>query len=124
MILSDGMGRHRRPRHGLLLGLTSGHRPAAEQARLFAQAVRLTGSVTAARRRVLPPRESRHVAGTALDVRPAESAEWPAEHGARFRLYRVYDNDWRHFEYRPEGRPDRLPDPGGDRLDMIAAWTR
>ena len=27
-------------------------------------------------------------------------------------LYRVYDNEWWHFEYRPSGRPARLPHPG------------
>jgi hypothetical protein len=24
----------------------------------------------------------------------------------------VYDNEWWHFEFRPEGRPQRLPHPG------------
>jgi hypothetical protein len=117
--------RHAFWRYGRLLGLTSGYRPAEEQARLFATAVRQTGSVRAARSRVLPPQESRHVAGTALDVRPAESAAWLERHGAAFGLYRTYDNEWWHFEHRPEGRPARLPTPRAiDDLDMIPAWTR
>ncbi len=116
--------RHALWRHGRLLGLTSGHRSAEEQARLFAAAVWQTGSVAAARGRVLPPQESRHVAGTALDVRPAESADWLDRHGAAFGLYRTYDNEWWHFEHRPEGRPERLPSPRFiDDLDMIPAWT-
>lgn len=100
--------------HGQLLGLTSGHRDAAEQHRLFSEEVRRTGSRREARRRVLPPEESAHVAGVALDVRPAEGARWLEEHGHRYDLYRVYDNEWWHFEYRPEqhGRvPARLPHP-------------
>jgi D-alanyl-D-alanine carboxypeptidase len=99
-------------RHGELIGLTSGYRTAARQAVLYAEEIRRSGSVEAARRWVLPPHESRHVAGTAMDVRPTEGARWLEEHGARHRLYRVYDNEWWHFEYRPEGRPRRLPHPG------------
>jgi LAS superfamily LD-carboxypeptidase LdcB len=99
-------------RNGELIGLTSGYRDAAEQARLFAETVSRTGSREAARRWTLPPDESRHVAGTALDVRPAEGARWLERYGARHDLYRVYDNEWWHFEYRPGGRPERLPDPG------------
>ncbi|MEH0819262.1 D-alanyl-D-alanine carboxypeptidase family protein [Micromonospora sp. CPCC 205714] len=95
-----------------LIGLTSGHRSAEEQARLFAEAIRRTGSPESARRRVLPPQESRHVAGTALDVRPVEGARWLEQHGARHHLHRVYDNEWWHFEYRPDRRPERLPHPG------------
>ncbi|MFD9889915.1 D,D-peptidase/D,D-carboxypeptidase VanY-N [Amycolatopsis sp. NPDC059027] len=98
-------------RHGTLIGLTSGHRDAAEQHRLFTEEVRRTGSAEAARRHVLPPHESRHVAGTALDVRPAEGARWLERHGARYGLYRVYDNEWWHFEHH--GRVvARIPHPG------------
>jgi hypothetical protein len=51
-------------RDGQLIGLTSGYRDAAEQHRIFTEEVRRTGSVPAARRRVLPPEESRHVRGS------------------------------------------------------------
>jgi zinc D-Ala-D-Ala carboxypeptidase len=98
--------------HGELIGLTDGYRDPEAQARLFAAAVRRTGSATLARRWTLPPRESGHVAGIALDVRPAEGAGWLERHGWRHQLYRVYDNEWWHFEYRPDGRPERLPHPG------------
>ncbi|WP_436494822.1 M15 family metallopeptidase [Actinokineospora sp. HUAS TT18] len=102
-------------RDGQLIGLTSGHRDAGTQRTLFAEAVRRSGSVAVARTRVLPPDESNHVKGIALDVRPAQGAAWLERHGARFHLHRTYDNEWWHFEYRPEacGRPlPRLPHPG------------
>lgn len=97
-------------RDGQLIGLTSGYRDAAEQHRIFTKEVRRTGSVPAARRRVLPPKESRHVRGLALDVRPAEGARWLEQHGGRYGLYRVYDNEWWHFEYHT-ARPARVPHP-------------
>ena len=102
-------------RHGELIGVTSGHRDAAEQYRLFAAEVRRTGSRSAARRRVLPPEESAHVAGIAVDVRPTSGARWLERHGRRYHLYRPYDNEWWHFEYRPEyagQAPPRRPHPG------------
>jgi D-alanyl-D-alanine carboxypeptidase len=102
-------------RHGELLGLTSGHRDAAEQHRLFTAEVRRTGSGSAARRRVLPPQESAHVTGIAVDVRPTAGARWLERHGHRYDLYRRYDNEWWHFEHRPEYEgqaPLRRPHPG------------
>jgi D-alanyl-D-alanine carboxypeptidase len=106
-------------RHGELIGLTSGFRTAVRQAALYAEEVRRSGSVAAARRWVLPPGESRHVAGTAMDVRPTEGARWLEEHGGRHGLYRMYDNEWWHFEYCPDGPPVRLPHPGaGSAIDV------
>jgi hypothetical protein len=51
--------------------------------------------------RVLPPEESCHVKGIAMDVRPSEGACWLEDNGGRYHLYRIYDNEWWHFEYRP-----------------------
>jgi hypothetical protein len=99
-------------RDGELIGLTSGYREAHEQARLFAEAVRLHRSPELARRWVLPPQESRHVAGTALDIRPTEGARWLERYGERYHLHRVYDNEWWHFEYCPDSRPQRRAHPG------------
>ena len=98
-----------------LIGLTSGHRDAGVQQRMFEAAVRRAGTIYAARLLVLPASESRHVQGIALDVRPTQGARWLAEHGARFDLYRRYDNEWWHFEHFPatNGRkPEMLPHPG------------
>ena len=100
-------------RHGELIGLTDGYRNPQAQARLFAAAMRRTGSATRARYWTLPPHESAHVAGIALDVRPAEGAGWLERHGSRHHLYRVYDNEWWHFEYRPDGRPAAPAAPRG-----------
>lgn len=109
-------------RHRQLLGLTSGRRHPATQQRLFDEQVRRTGSPAAARLLVLPPAESRHVKGTALDVRPCDGARWLEEHGARYNLYRVYDNEWWHFEYLPEAGgtpPARLPHPSYRRPAVV-----
>ncbi|MFI6510926.1 D,D-peptidase/D,D-carboxypeptidase VanY-N [Streptosporangium sp. NPDC050855] len=102
-------------RHGQLIGLTSGYRDPLLQQRMFDEEVRRSGSPASARMLVLPPAESGHVKGIALDVRPHEGARWLEEHGARHDLYRMYDNEWWHFEYRPECAgvaPRRRPHPG------------
>jgi D-alanyl-D-alanine carboxypeptidase len=104
-------------RHGELLGLTSGYRDPTTQAALYATEVDRTGSPEAARRWTLPPDESRHVTGVALDVRPTEGARWLEAHGAPYGLYRLYDNEWWHFEYCPKGRPARLAHPGMARTE-------
>jgi len=95
--------------HGQLIGLTSGYRDPLVQQRLFDREVRRSGSPAFARMLVLPPAESGHVRGVALDVRPLEGARWLEEYGARYDLYRIYDNEWWHFEHRPDraGRPPR-----------------
>jgi zinc D-Ala-D-Ala carboxypeptidase len=69
--------------HGELIGLTDGYRDAYAQARLFADVVRRTGSPRLALQWTLPSHESRHVTGTALDVRPAEGARWLERYGSR-----------------------------------------
>lgn len=107
--------------HGELIGLTSGYRDAYAQARLFADTVRRTGSLRLAVRWTLPPHQSRHVAGTAVDVRPIEGARWLERHGPRHHLYRVYDNEWWHFEYRPDGPPQRLPHSGASIASGLCA---
>jgi D-alanyl-D-alanine carboxypeptidase len=89
-------------RHGQLIGLTSGYRDPGLQQRMFDEEVRRAGSPAAARMLVLPPAESKHVKGSALDVRPLEGARWLEDHGARYGLYRIYDNEWWHFEYHPD----------------------
>lgn len=108
-------------RHGQLIGLTSGYRDPFVQQRMFEEEVRRTGSPASARKLVLPPAESPHVRGLAMDVRPHEGARWLEIHGARFDLYRIYDNEWWHFEHRPDcggTPPRRLPHPGADHLSQ------
>lgn len=98
-----------------LIGLTSGYRDAGCQHRLFTAEVQRTGSAQAARMRVLPPAESEHVRGIALDVRPATGARWLEDNGGDHHLHRTYDNEWWHFEYRPATgatKPSRRAHPG------------
>ncbi|MER7079217.1 D-alanyl-D-alanine carboxypeptidase [Saccharopolyspora kobensis] len=106
-------------RHGQLIGLTSGFRDPLIQRRMFDEEVRRVGSPTAARLLVLPPEASSHVQGIAMDVRPREGARWLEEHGARYDLFRTYDNEWWHFEHWPncgDLPPQRLPNPGVERV--------
>ncbi len=98
---------------GVELRLTSGWRSAQEQAELVGRAVAELGEAEA-RRRVLPPERSAHVAGTAVDVGPREGAAWLEAHPGTG-LCRTYANEWWHFEpARPDGScPPPLPDSSG-----------
>jgi hypothetical protein len=49
-----------------------------------------------------------------MDVRPTEGASWLERNGAAYGLFRVYENEWWHFEYHPDGPPPRLPHPGAN----------
>ncbi len=84
---------------GIAVTLNSGYRTPAEQQQLYEQAIAKYGSQAAARVWVLPPDESQHVRGVALDVGPKEAARWLDEHGARYGLCRTMDWEWWHFEY-------------------------
>ena len=97
------------------LRITSGWRSPAEQQRLVDDAIARYGSAEAAHRWVLPPERSAHVAGLAIDVGPAEGAQWLEEHGATYGLCRVYLNEPWHFEpLVPPGAPcpELRPDAG------------
>ena len=99
---------------GVDLRVTSGWRSAQDQRELFEEATRTYGSEREARRWVLPPEESEHVRGGAVDVGPQEGARWLDQHGARFGLCRRYDNEPWHFELLAAGGsacPAREPHP-------------
>ncbi|WP_207781983.1 M15 family metallopeptidase [Phytoactinopolyspora limicola] len=83
---------------GVELTVTSGWRSYAHQEELYAKAVRDHGSEAAARQWVLPPDQSMHVRGLAVDVGPPEGAAWLDENGWRFGLCRRYENEPWHFE--------------------------
>lgn len=83
---------------GVELRVTSGWRSAEHQRRLHEAAVVKYGSRERARRWVLPPEESQHVRGGAVDFGPEAGAAWLDEHGVRFGLCRRYDNEPWHFE--------------------------
>jgi D-alanyl-D-alanine carboxypeptidase len=83
---------------GLDLQVTSGFRGAATQQRLYDQAIAKYGSPERARHWVLPPAESAHVKGLAVDVGPPAAAAWLEKHGVRYGLCRRYVNEGWHFE--------------------------
>ena len=92
-------------RAGVPLEVTSGYRSAAYQQGLFDQAIKRYGSREAATHWVLPPQDSAHVRGLAVDVGPEAGMAWLEANGAKFGLCRRYDNEPWHFE--------PLVDPGG-----------
>jgi len=102
---------------GVTLTITSGWRSAAQQQQLIDQDVATYG-VAAAHKLVLPPAESAHVRGEAIDVGPSSGAAWLATHGASFGLCRTYANEAWHFE--------PVIDPGGScpapHADASWAW--
>ncbi|MFI9503058.1 M15 family metallopeptidase [Nocardia sp. NPDC052566] len=83
---------------GVPLSITSGYRTPEQQQWLWEDGVRTYGGPDAARRWVLPPDESTHVSGQAVDVGPRAGAEWLEANGNRWGLCRMYDNEWWHFE--------------------------
>ncbi|MFE5290077.1 M15 family metallopeptidase [Nocardia sp. NPDC056611] len=98
---------------GVTLWITSGYRTPGEQEALWEDGLQTYGSPEAARRWVLPPGESTHVTGQAIDVGPIEGAQWLEANGSHWGLCRMYDNEWWHFELAtvPDGPcPARLPD--------------
>lgn len=98
--LSRALGKARTAAHaaGFDLVVTSGYRSTATQQRLYDEAAAKYGSEEVARRWVLPPAESDHVKGLAVDVGPREAAAWLETHGVRYGLCRRYVNEWWHFE--------------------------
>nr|WP_245551660.1 M15 family metallopeptidase [Gordonia hirsuta] len=83
---------------GVPMHITSGKRSRAQQAALWRQGLATYGDPAVARRWVLPPGESTHETGEAIDVGPRAGAAWLQRHGARYGLCRPFDNEWWHFE--------------------------
>ena len=83
---------------GVTVQINSGRRSAAKQQRLFDEAVKKYGSRKAAMRWVLPPEDSAHVQGKAVDIKPAAAMQWLDKNGWRFGICRRYDNEPWHFE--------------------------
>jgi LAS superfamily LD-carboxypeptidase LdcB len=94
---------------GLDLRINSGYRTAATQQRLYDDALAKYGSPATARRWVLPPAESDHVKGLAIDVAPASGAAWLEKHGVSYGLCRRYVNEWWHFELLAPAVGQRCP---------------
>lgn len=97
---------------GIEMSLTSGYRTCEHQQRLFDEKVAEYGSVEEASVWALPPDESNHVVGIAMDVGPAQAADWLEINGSRFGLCRTMSWEWWHFEYDPEwADSESCPDP-------------
>lgn len=94
-------------------GIRSAWRSAEWQQVLFDRAVTTYGSKAEATKWVLPPGDSAHVKGYAVDVTPQSAARWLEAHGAAYGLCRTYDNEWWHFEYlATTDCPPRRPTAG------------
>ncbi|ADB29985.1 peptidase M15B and M15C DD-carboxypeptidase VanY/endolysin [Kribbella flavida DSM 17836] len=83
---------------GVTLTITSGRRSAAKQRRLLEEAIVQYGSYQAATRWVLPPEDSAHVKGRAVDIGPQAGMAWLNRNGYRYGICRRYDNEPWHFE--------------------------
>lgn len=83
---------------GVELVVESGYRTKARQKYLYERAIRTNGSVEEARKWVLPPGESSHPKGKAVDVGPEAGARWLERNGYRYGLCRPYENEGWHFE--------------------------
>ena len=99
---------------GLAPEIRSAWRSEQWQQILFDRAVAKYGSRAEASKWVLPPVESAHVKGYAVDVHPQAAATWLQAHGAAYGICRTYDNEWWHFEYLATSTcPPRQPTAAG-----------
>ncbi|MGV9410615.1 M15 family metallopeptidase [Nocardia sp. NPDC003693] len=91
---------------GVPMSITSGYRSPAQQDALWQDGLATYGNPDEARRWVLPPDESTHVSGEAVDVGPVEGAAWLEANGYRWGLCRAFLNEYWHFELLTlPGRP-------------------
>jgi LAS superfamily LD-carboxypeptidase LdcB len=100
---------------GLQFVLNSGYRSAAYQQRIYDCWVQELGSPEAARQYALPPSESAHVKGYAMDIAPPSAAAWLQASAGKYGLCRRYQDETWHFEYQASyktgGCPALLPHP-------------
>jgi D-alanyl-D-alanine carboxypeptidase len=83
---------------GITLRVNGGWRSAQYQRALLRRAVETYGSIEAARQFALPPAESKHVTGEAVDVGPTDADDWLSQHGNEYGLCQIYANEPWHFE--------------------------
>jgi hypothetical protein len=83
---------------GVHLDVNSGYRTPAHQEELYEEGIAKYGSAQAAHAWVLPPDQSDHVKGDAVDVEAAAGIAWLEKNGVRFGLCRKYANEDWHFE--------------------------
>jgi LAS superfamily LD-carboxypeptidase LdcB len=83
------------------LCLHDGKRSARQQQAQFDEYVGKYGTRELARQYVLPPEESMHVKGIAVDIQPLASAGWLERSAGAYGFCRRYENEPWHFEYDP-----------------------
>ncbi|WHT19132.1 M15 family metallopeptidase [Crossiella sp. CA-258035] len=96
---------------GVDIFVKSARRTAAEQRRLYRAEIKKRGSEAEARKWVLPPEESAHVKGTAVDVKPQSGAKWLERYGSQWGLCRTIEREWWHFEHSADWAGKGCPDP-------------
>jgi zinc D-Ala-D-Ala carboxypeptidase len=94
---------------GVELFVDSGWRSPEYQERLLHEAILKYGSEQEAARWVAAPNTSEHVSGDAVDIGPADAAQWLSAHGAAYGLCRIYGNEPWHYELRREAIDDSCP---------------
>ena len=89
-------------KQGFDLSITSAWRSVEYQQQLFDQAVIDYGSAKEASKRVLPPENSLHPWGLAVDInftaKKSDALNWLEENGYLVGLCRRYSNEWWHYE--------------------------
>ncbi|MET0132939.1 MAG: D-alanyl-D-alanine carboxypeptidase family protein [Kibdelosporangium sp.] len=83
------------------LCLHDGKRSERQQQAQFDEYVTKMGTRELARQFALPPEESMHVKGIAVDIQPQSSAAWLERSAGSHGWCRRYDNEYWHFEYDP-----------------------
>jgi zinc D-Ala-D-Ala carboxypeptidase len=103
---------------GLEFYVDSGWRSPEYQEQLLHEAVSEYGSEKEAARWVATAETSAHVSGDAVDIEHFDATAWLSEHGAKYGLCQIYNNEPWHYELRPEaihhGCPPMYADPTHD----------
>jgi D-alanyl-D-alanine carboxypeptidase len=82
--------------------LQDGKRSTRQQQAQFDDYVKRFGSREIARNYALPPDESMHVKGIAVDIQPLSAAGWVERGAGKYGWCRQYENEPWHFEYNPD----------------------
>jgi D-alanyl-D-alanine carboxypeptidase len=96
----------------VVLCLQDGKRSTRQQQAQFDDYVKRFGSWEQARKYALPPEESNHVKGIAIDIQPLAAAGWIERSAGKYGWCRRYENEPWHFEYNADyvkGCPALLP---------------
>lgn len=83
---------------GYRLTVITSYRSWDQQLSMFREGVVKHGSIAEARKVVLPPWESMHVRGLAVDFSERKGAAWLTKTNGAYGLCQRYANEWWHFE--------------------------